>query len=63
MQLGSFNFENYNKNLRRIMWAEFLDEQLRVARMNQFRASIVEHPFLDHKSIVALITQVRSERD
>lgn len=63
LQLGSFNFETYNKNLRRIMWAEFLDEQLRVARMNQFRASIVERPFLDQKSIVLLINQVRHDRD
>lgn len=63
MQIGSLNFECYNKNLRRIMWAEFLDEQLRVARVNQFRASIVQPPFIDQKSIVALIGSMRSDRD
>lgn len=61
MQLGSVNFETYNRNLRRIMWAEFLEEQLRVARVNQFRASLVETPYQDQKSIVCMINQMRAD--
>ena len=32
MSMGTPHFETYNRTLRRIMWAEFLDEQLKVAR-------------------------------
>lgn len=45
MQLGSHNFDTYARNLRRIMWAEFVDEQMRATRAHQFRASLVESPF------------------
>lgn len=61
MTLGSLNFSNYEKNLRRVMWAEFLDEQLRVARMNQFRATIVENPFADQQTLIALMQQTRKD--
>lgn len=63
MQLGSLNFESYNRNLRRVMWAEFLEEQLRQARLNQFRASIVANPYLEQKSLVMLLDQARNDRD
>ena len=45
MLLGSHNFDAYARNLRRIMWAEFVDEQMRSTRNQQFRASLVESPF------------------
>jgi len=45
MQLGSTDFDTYARNLRRLMWAEFIDEQMRISRANQFRASLVEDPF------------------
>ena len=45
MQLGSANFDNYARNLSRIMWAEFIDEQMRATRSHQFRASLVDDPY------------------
>jgi hypothetical protein len=45
VQLGSLNFDAYARNLRRIMWAEFVDEQMRTTRAQYFRASLVESPF------------------
>lgn len=45
MQLGSPNFDAYARNLRRIMWAEFIDERMRTTRARQFRASLVESPY------------------
>ena len=45
MLLGSHNFDAYARNLRRILWAEFVDEQMRSTRAQQFRASLVESPF------------------
>ncbi len=45
MQLGSADFDTYARNLRRIMWAEFIDEQMRATRHHQFRASLVEDPY------------------
>lgn len=47
MLLGSHNFDAYARNLRRIMWAEFVDEQIRATRSRVFRASIVDSPFHD----------------
>lgn len=63
MQLGTRNFSAYNRNLRRIMWAEFLDAQLRLARAHQFRATIVANPLDDKASLTALYTQVRQIDD
>ena len=45
MLLGSHNFDAYARNLRRIMWAEFVDEQMRSTRAQHFRASLVESPY------------------
>jgi hypothetical protein len=42
MQVGTENFNSYNRTLRRILWADFIDEQLRVARESTYRASLVE---------------------
>ena len=47
MLLGSHHFDAYARNLRRIMWAEFVDEQMRATRNRVFRASLVENPFTD----------------
>lgn len=59
MQLGSPTFEAYNKTLRRIMWADFVDEQLRIAREKQYRASLVEEPYEGQISLVAVMAAVR----
>ena len=45
MAMGSRDFDSYARNLRRLMWAEFIDQQVRQTRANQFRASIVADPF------------------
>lgn len=45
MQLGSHNFDAYARNLRRIMWAEFIDVQIRARRDRHFRASLVDNPY------------------
>ncbi len=47
MLLGSLHFDAYARNLRRIMWAEFVDEQMRTSRNRFFRASLVDSPFID----------------
>lgn len=62
MTLGSFNFCNYERNLRRVMWAEFLDEQLRIARVNQFRATIVQNPYAEQQTLIALMQQTRNDQ-
>ena len=59
MQLGSPHFEAYNRTLRRIMWADFIDEQMRVAREQQYRASLVEEPYRGQQSIAATIVHTR----
>lgn len=62
MQLASELFETYNRNLRRIMWAELRDEQLRAARASQFRASLVDNPYVEQTSLAMLYDHVRNER-
>lgn len=59
MQLGTPSFEAYNRTLRRIMWADFIDEQIRVAREQQYRASLVEQPYEGQSSVAAGIAMVR----
>ena len=59
MQLGSPAFEAYNRTLRRIMWADFVDEQMRVAREQNYRASLVETPYEGKPSLVATLAAVR----
>ena len=39
---GSPLFEAYTRNLRRVLWAEFVDAQNQAARPLNFRASLVE---------------------
>lgn len=63
MQLGSPNFEAYNRTLRRVMWADFIDEQMRVARENSYRASLVQEPYRDQASLTALMTLSRNVTD
>lgn len=46
MLLGSADFETYSRNLRRLMWAEFIDQQIKSTRLHQFRASIVGDPYV-----------------
>jgi len=53
MVLGSADFDTYARNLRRIMWAEFIDEQIRVTRSQHFRASIVSDPYSNQNPDIA----------
>lgn len=62
MQLGTPAFEAYNRTLRRIMWADFVDEQLRVAREQQYKASIVEEAYQDKPSIAPAMAMALSRR-
>jgi hypothetical protein len=62
VQLGSPNFESYNRTLRRIMWADFIDEQLRLAREQQYRATLVEEPYQGRPGITNSIAQTRQQR-
>ena len=55
-------FESYNRTLRRLMWADFIDEQMRVAREQQYRATLVDQPFEGQKSIAATVAQSRQAR-
>lgn len=55
-------FESYNRTLRRLMWADFIDEQMRVAREQQYRATLVDQPFQGQKSIAATVAQSRQPR-
>ncbi len=54
MAIGSDSFNSYNRTLRRLMWADFIDEQMRIAREQQYRASLVEEPFKGQQSLIAL---------
>jgi hypothetical protein len=63
MQLGTPNFEAYNRTLRRVMWADFIDEQLRVARESTYRASLVQDPYRDQASLTALMALTRKVTD
>jgi hypothetical protein len=42
---GTVNFEAYDRNLRRVLWIEFLEAQERARRMARFKASIVSNPY------------------
>lgn len=55
-------FESYNRTLRRLMWADFIDEQMRVAREQQYRATLVDQPFQAQTSIAATVAQSRQPR-
>ena len=44
---GSPGFEAYTRNLRRLMWADFIEAQMAATRPAQFRASLVENPLPD----------------
>ena len=59
MQLGSPVFEAYNRTLRRIMWADFVDEQMRVAREQQYKASIVEESYPPQPSLAPAMAALR----
>lgn len=59
MQLGTPIFEAYNRTLRRVMWADFIDEQLRVAREGAYKASLVEEPYKDRANVAALMALSR----
>jgi hypothetical protein len=59
MHIGSPMFEQYNRTLRRLMWADFVDEQMRVAREQQYRASLVDQPYQGQKSLVAQVAASR----
>lgn len=41
---GSPLFESYSRNLRRLYWSEFIDQQLEGTRPTAFRASLVSDP-------------------
>jgi hypothetical protein len=45
MQYGTLNFIAYDRNLKRVLWIEFLEAQARATRANRFRASIVSNPY------------------
>jgi hypothetical protein len=45
MHYGTLNFIAYDRNLKRVLWIEFLEAQARAARANRFRASIVANPY------------------
>jgi hypothetical protein len=62
MHIGSPMFETYNRTLRRIMWADFIDEQLRIAREQQYRATLVEEPYDRQQSIAKSVVQSRQQR-
>jgi hypothetical protein len=63
MQVGTANFNSYNRTLRRILWADFIDEQLRVARENAYRASLVEDNLLAAPaSLLKVIESARTDR-
>jgi len=59
MQLGSPLFEAYNRTLRRVMWADVVDEQRRVARVQNYRASLIEQSYEPAPSLVAALLTVR----
>ncbi len=59
MRLGTPIFESYNRTLRRLMWADFVDEQMRVAREQHYRATLVGQPFRGGPSISQAIANSR----
>jgi len=61
VRIGSSTFEAYNRTLRRVMWADFIDAHLKAAREQQYRASLVEEPYKDQKPIVALAMKQANE--
>lgn len=60
MQLGSSNFENYARNLSRIYWSDFLDEQQRLlqARLVAAQRAIV----LERVRLLSEVTSAIAER-
>lgn len=44
MRIGSIGFHSYNANLRRIYWLELIDEQMRRAKRNDVKLSLVAPP-------------------
>ena len=58
-QHGSATFEAYSRTLRKIMWADFVDEQMRIAREESYRASLVSESFGGCTSLVAMLAATR----
>jgi hypothetical protein len=50
MQLGTAVFHAYAQTLRRVYWAEFIEDQIKVARSAQFRANLVGNPYGEQKA-------------
>lgn len=50
MQIASVYFDEYSRNLRRVLWSEFVDRQIRDRRRAQFRATLVGDPFENRPS-------------
>lgn len=50
MKLGSSTFHAYAQTLRRVFWAEFIEDQIKVTRTAQFRANLVANPYDEQQS-------------
>lgn len=52
-QQGSPLFDTYTRTLRRLYWADFLETQVRAAKLEQYRASIVQPSIPEDGSLAA----------
>lgn len=52
-QQGSELFDTYTRNLRRLYWADFIETQVRAAKLEQYRASIVQPSIPDSDNLAA----------
>lgn len=50
MKLGSSTFHAYAQTLRRVFWAEFIEDQIKMTRTAQFRANLVTNPYSEQQS-------------
>jgi hypothetical protein len=50
---GSPLFEAYTRNLRRLYWSEFIDQQMESTRSSTFRASLVHDPLPDKDNLAS----------
>ena len=51
-QHGSPLFQAYSRNLRRLFWSEFIDQQMELVRPATFHASLVDNPLSDADSLI-----------
>lgn len=61
MQLfGAKHFDDYERNLKRVLWAELIDRQLMAKRRQNFKATLVGDPYAPRPVLSSVIAETQA---